>query len=77
VVPWQEKEQSEDDLAEKGRFNCPCHASIYDRYGQVQGGPAPRPMDLMAAWVEGDDLMVDTGEIIERSSFEASQAIPV
>jgi Rieske Fe-S protein len=77
VVPWREGERSEDDLADKGRFNCPCHASIFDRYGLVHGGPAPRPLDLMAAWVERDDLVVDTGKIIERSRFDASQAIPV
>ena len=77
IVPWMPDDPTEDDLAEKGRFNCPCHLSIYDRYGLVHSGPAPRPMDLMAAWVEGDDLAVDTGEIIERSSFEESQAIPI
>ena len=36
------------DLAftDKGRFKCPCHGSIYNRYGQIIQGPAPRPMDL-------------------------------
>lgn len=77
VVPWQGQEQTEDDLAEKGRFNCPCHGGIYDRYGVVRGGPPPRPLDLMAAWVEGEELVVDTSQILQRHRYEPSQAIPV
>lgn len=73
VVPWRENEQSEDDLAEKGRFNCPCHGSIFDRYGLVRGGPAPRPMDLFPIVQEGDRVLVDTGEIIQRATFDDSQ----
>jgi cytochrome b6-f complex iron-sulfur subunit len=26
------------------RFRCPCHGSIYDIYGNVKGGPAPRTL---------------------------------
>jgi cytochrome b6-f complex iron-sulfur subunit len=26
------------------RFRCPCHGSIYDVYGNVRGGPAPRTL---------------------------------
>jgi len=26
------------------RFRCPCHGSIYDIYGNVRGGPAPRTL---------------------------------
>ena len=77
VVPWKPNDPAEDELMDKGRFNCPCHGGIYDRYGVVHAGPPPRPMDLFAARVEGDDLVVDTGKIIERSSFEESQAIPI
>jgi cytochrome b6-f complex iron-sulfur subunit len=73
VVPWLDDEVSEDNLASKGRFNCPCHGSIFDRYGLVHGGPAPRPLDLLAAEVQGDDLLIDTGNIIQRATFEDSQ----
>lgn len=73
VVPWREKEGSEDDLADRGRFNCPCHGSIFDRYGLVHGGPAPRPLDLLAAEVQGDDLVVNTGNIVQRGTFDDSQ----
>ncbi|MEE9202601.1 MAG: ubiquinol-cytochrome c reductase iron-sulfur subunit [Dehalococcoidia bacterium] len=77
VVPWREDEPSEDDLAEKGRFNCPCHGSIYDRYGLVRAGPAPRPMDLFPIVQEGDKVLVDTGEVIQRATFEDSQVARV
>lgn len=30
--------------ADKQRFQCPCHGSIYDIYGNVRGGPAPRTL---------------------------------
>ncbi len=73
VVPWREDDPTEDDLATMGRFNCPCHGSIFDRYGVVRGGPAPRPLDLFPITVEGDELIVDTGTIIARSDFEQSQ----
>jgi len=77
VVPWLPDEGSEDDLATKGRFNCPCHAGIYDRYGLVHGGPPPRPFDLFPATIEGGELIVDTGTIIRRSDFDESQVIKV
>src|SRR3569833_2669597 len=35
-------------FASKGRFHCPCHGSIFNRYGQIIEGPGPRPMGLSA-----------------------------
>ena len=49
TVPWKPDDPSMDPLGAKGRFNCPCHGSIYDRYGDIISGPAPRPMDLFAS----------------------------
>lgn len=77
VVPWRADEQSEDKLSAKGRFNCPCHASIFDRYGVVKGGPAPRPLDLFKVTVERNELVVDTGVIIQRDAFDKSQVTVV
>lgn len=57
TVPWNEAE---------GMFHCPCHASVYERTGQNVAGPAPRPMDYMAIEIVGDEIIVDTGTIIER-----------
>lgn len=66
TVPWVEEED---------RFHCPCHSSLYNRHGVVIGGPAPRPMDLMA--IEFDEtgtMIVNSGDIRERSEFRPEQA---
>lgn len=76
VVPWEPAQQSEDPIANQGRFNCPCHASIYNRYGVNVAGPAPRPMDIMEVRIEGGNISVNTGKITERATFEPSQAVP-
>jgi cytochrome b6-f complex iron-sulfur subunit len=77
VVPWRADEQSEDSLGPAGRFNCPCHGSIFDRYGVVKGGPAPRPMDTFPIEIDGGKIIVDTGTIITRSSYDESQLTKV
>ncbi len=77
VVPWQNDDPSEDDLAAKGRFNCPCHGGIFDRYGVVHAGPPPRPLDLFPISIERGELVVDTGTIIQRSGFDKSQVTKV
>lgn len=77
VVPWMPEEQSEDKLASKGRFNCPCHASIFDRYGLVHAGPAPRPLDLFKVTLEGNQVFVDTSVVIQRAVFDTSQVAKV
>lgn len=58
TVPWREEEHL---------FHCPCHGSIYDRLGQNVAGPAPRPLDYMAVTIENGHVIVDTGDIRERS----------
>lgn len=57
-------------------FQCPCHGSLYDYAGARTGGPAPRPMDLMAVRVENGDVKVDTGNISIRDSYDPAQAVP-
>jgi cytochrome b6-f complex iron-sulfur subunit len=74
VVPWRPDDPTMDDIEPKGRFNCPCHGSIYDRFGVIRAGPAPRPMDIMAVAIENGNVIVDTGKITQRTAYEASQA---
>lgn len=86
TVPWKENDAAEGgppgngDLAftDKGRFACPCHGSIYNRYGQIIKGPAPRPMDLFPLRIDGGKLLVDTGptKAVSRASATAEQATP-
>ena len=50
-------------------FECPCHGSRYNRWGEYRGGPAPRGMDRFATRVADDGaLVVDTSTIIEGPS---------
>jgi cytochrome b6-f complex iron-sulfur subunit len=69
------------DLAfiDHGRFKCPCHGSIYNRYGQIIQGPAPRPMDRFPLNIDGTGkITVDTGpaKAISRAIASADDAVP-
>lgn len=49
-------------------FECPCHGSAYNRWGEYRGGPAPRSLDRFAVAVnDAGNLEIDTSEIIEIS----------
>ena len=64
-------------LGQQGEYHgwcCPCHGSIYDRFGVIKAGPAPRPMDIMAVSIENGNVVVDTGKITQRTAYDASQA---
>lgn len=43
---------------EHGRFECPCHASVFALDGTVVYGPAPRPLDTLPAKIEKGVLYV-------------------
>ncbi len=49
--------------ASSGRFECPCHGSIYDLAGEYVQGPAPRGMDRYQITLHGEDVIVDTGKL--------------
>lgn len=68
TVPWREGE---------GQFNCPCHSSIFNTVGEVVSGPAPRPMDIFPVEIQDGQIMVDTGNPIQRDSYDPSQATRV
>src|SRR6266542_4097412 len=48
-----------------GRFECPCHGSVYNVRGEYVQGPAPRGMDRFLIRIEGDHVVVDTGHLVE------------
>jgi cytochrome b6-f complex iron-sulfur subunit len=48
-----------------GRFECPCHGSVYNIRGEYIQGPAPRGMDRFLIKVQGEKVVVDTAEVIE------------
>ncbi len=45
-------------IAERKRFECPCHGSIFDLDGKVLAGPAPRRLDAIETKVENGRLLV-------------------
>lgn len=65
TVPWREEER---------RFNCPCHSSIFNMVGEVISGPAPRPLDIFPIEIQDGQLVVDTGNPIQRDKYAPSQA---
>jgi len=64
TVPWIEDE---------GRFACPCHASAFDRHGDVLNAPAPRPLDLFAVRIENGVVKVDTSKTVRRDAYRPDQ----
>ncbi|HZD00977.1 MAG TPA: ubiquinol-cytochrome c reductase iron-sulfur subunit [Actinomycetes bacterium] len=47
-----------------GRFECPCHGSVFDIGGEYVQGPAPRGMDRFQLRLDNGVLVVDTGTLI-------------
>ncbi len=66
TVPW-------DSTAQK--FICPCHNSQFDQQGTVENPPAPRPLDLFALTIEDGEVKVDTGNLIQRQSYDMAQVV--
>lgn len=45
-------------------FECPCHGSRYNRWGEYEVGPAPRGLDRFPVHVRDDRVYVDTNTIV-------------
>ncbi|MBN2147734.1 MAG: Rieske 2Fe-2S domain-containing protein [Anaerolineales bacterium] len=65
-VPWDQ---------EQGAFICPCHNSQFTTEGDVMNPPAPRPLDLFPISIQDGQVIVDTGQPIQRQHFESSQVV--
>jgi cytochrome b6-f complex iron-sulfur subunit len=59
-VPWCQTSQW---------FECPCHGSKYNRVGEKKGGPAPRGLDRFPIEVDGDDVTINTGIVVQGPSI--------
>jgi cytochrome b6-f complex iron-sulfur subunit len=56
AVPWCQTSQW---------FECPCHGSRYNRYGEWTGGPAPRGLDRFPSFIDDNgQFVVDFGDEI-------------
>jgi cytochrome b6-f complex iron-sulfur subunit len=64
AVAWNE---------DKEEFECPCHASSFNKMGEVISPPAPRALDVYSLKIEGGMVKVDLNTKRQRKSFKASQ----
>jgi cytochrome b6-f complex iron-sulfur subunit len=74
TVPWKPDDPTMDDIAGKGRFNCPCHGSLYDRYGNIIAGPAPRPMFMFPLQIRDGKVYVTTNPTQAESTARSRDA---
>ncbi|HUG85166.1 MAG TPA: Rieske 2Fe-2S domain-containing protein [Euzebya sp.] len=58
-VPW---------CASSRWFECPCHGSRYNRWGEYQGGPAPRGLDRFPIDFREGNIHVNTAQIVTGPS---------
>ncbi len=54
-------------------FECPCHASAFDKYGEVLSPPATRALDLFPIEIDKGEIFVNTQKPIRRTHFSKDQ----
>ena len=57
------------DAADKV-FKCPCHASSFDRFGNVIKSPATKALNYHKVFVNDGVILVDTENVIVKQKFE-------
>ncbi len=59
----------------KNQFICPCHASAFDKFGNVLNPPATRALDTYRVFIEEGFVKVDTSRKIRRNGFQSSDLV--
>mgnify|MGYP002630550197 FL=1 len=54
-------------------FLCPCHASAFNKYGEVLSPPATRALDVFPVVIDNGEIFVNINDTIKRKSFDKSQ----
>ena len=53
-----------------GGYHCPCHGSVFNEEGAVQGGPAPRGLAWFLVTLSKDNrLLVDKGQTVSPDKY--------
>ncbi len=51
-------------------YHCPCHGSVFNAQGQVEGGPAPRALEWFLVTLSKDNrLLVDKTERVAADKY--------
>jgi cytochrome b6-f complex iron-sulfur subunit len=51
-------------------YHCPCHGSLFDNQGKVEGGPAPRPLPWFLVTLSKDNrLLVDKSQTVPADKY--------
>lgn len=61
-------------IANHEQFECPCHASIFKKNGDVITSPATRALDYYPVIIENETVYVDLNNPQRRDKYESSQA---
>ena len=56
IVRWEEN---------KSRFYCPCHQGIFNKQGEVTGGPPPRPLDEYQVELDNNLVFIKVEDKLE------------
>ncbi|MCU4154606.1 Rieske (2Fe-2S) protein [Carboxylicivirga sp. A043] len=59
--------------SKEDKFLCPCHASAFNKQGEVLSPPATRALDILPVSIHDGKIWVDTANPVKRNKYNRSQ----